>query len=142
MDLMYHTGYCCGVKQIWGFGPAPKALLDAIPKPAKPQELSEASTLRRVYTHENIPAETAEARLGRYVKYVIQKWPGHLIEACLIVEPSTFKGYENQKAWIPIVEEMGFHKVNEFKNSNTSNTIGVYHLVVKGGEVYQEKKGK
>lgn len=137
--LLSHGGDCCGIKQIYGFGKDPIDLVYAIKAAKTAKESTDAATARRMMSNVNLPQESATDRLKRYVDYAVKAWPGHLLEVAIVVKNAPHLVYSSQKAWVPILEDMGFKKVNEFKNSNTANTVGVFHLIIKDGKIKDQK---
>lgn len=127
MHLGYHGGKCCGIKVIYGFGANPddevmEDALDAIP-------ITHADSMGHTvrssdrFFHESAPRETALQRLDRYISYIKERRPEHIIEVVLA------KGhFIDQSKWFPVLEEKGFKKVNSCKNSNSGNTVHVFHL--------------
>lgn len=139
MKILLHGGDCCGVKHICELGYYPTFKL-AARKPIKmtsfkqkqkgsPWTMSDGHNDMRSrnpkkncdFFNEAAPPEMAKNRLNRLVKFIKNNRQHGLIE--IVLSMST------QKAWIPVIEELGFKKGAEGKNSNTGVTIAVYHLV-------------
>lgn len=139
LHLVSHGGHCCGIKTIWGFGADPDDMAMAVKRVVTAKEATNAAIARLCMTNVDLPQEPGRDRLKRYVDYAVKAWPGHLLEVAIVVKNAPHLAYSSQKAWIPILEDLGFKKVNEFKNSNTTNTVGVFHLIIKDGKIRDKK---
>ncbi len=130
MYLSYHGGKCCGIKTIHGFQPNPESRVGKVYY-ADLEECDEDSSGRHVSTntrffHASAPRETGLERLDRYLRYCDQRRPGGVIEIVL-ADYSYVPSFN--KAWWPVLEERGFTKTAEFKNSNSGNPVTIYHRV-------------
>lgn len=70
--------------------------------------------------------ETIGDRLKAYIKWADSDRSGQVLEIVLGLEDW------NQKAWIPFIEKLGFKLVTLFENSNSGNTVGIWHRVTGG----------
>lgn len=133
MHLAFHGGKCCGIKTIYGFSYNPQDHVDAIPEIAmdnRDQGDGDASSSTRFF-HEEAPSEAALTRFDRYIEYVKRRRPKHIIEVVL----NNF-----QKLWVDVLKERGFKKSVSAVNSNTGNTVTVWHLTVGQSEKRVHKK--
>lgn len=138
LSLVFHGGNCCGIKTVHGFGCNPLGMTGPLPRIPEDESDKIGTTVssKQRFFHEEAPLETKVDRLKRYIAYMGQYRPSNILEAAIATrEPLTI-----QDQWIPIFEELGFKLVNSHKNSNTGNTVHVWHLNV--GEVKKEKKSK
>lgn len=132
MHLGYHGGACCGVKIIHSLGNNPEAVLHPIAKKEEwegdlnyvPRHQGQASTTTRFYYPER-PAEKAKDRLDAYLKYTKKFIPNGLIEVIVIKHSLD---YMDQSKWMPILRRRGFRNVTKFYNSNSGNTVYVFHF--------------
>lgn len=133
MKILLHGGDCCGIKHIEGFGDWPSMILCAR------EETKESSFFcdhwsglndmryRRPdrghldFFYKAAPKETAWRRFYRFVKFITDNRTHGLIEVTLT------KG--EQDKWVPILKRKGFKMVTEFANSNSAETVCVWHLV-------------
>lgn len=125
MRLAFHGGRCCGIKTIYEMGGEPEGVLsaiDAVPKNNADVLYNNTDTMTRFF-HEKAPKETYLERLDRYIAYCKTYRPSHIIEITLAQG-----AYCNQKKWDPLLEERGFVKTIEGRNSNSGNTVRVFHL--------------
>lgn len=132
MDLVYHGGKCCGIKTIHGLGYKPEEMaykLEALPKKTcNDVDGEDVSSDLRFY-HLAAPEETKLERLKRYIQYCKERRPQGMIEIALA--SYSWGGY--QDVWFPTLESLGFRKLIENKNSNTSNIISVWYLAYDEG---------
>lgn len=127
MHLGFHGGKCCGIKTIYGFFNHPYtdeegALLatSANNNDANGHAVSSGMS----FFHEAAPVEKPVERLDRYLKYLRRRRPSGIVEITLAVG-----GCVDQKEdWEPVLLDRGFRVVNSCKNSNSGNTVFVYHL--------------
>ena len=122
--------------------------------------------------YEDRPGETGGDRFDAYLKFLRRVRPNGLIEVSIVtdnhvcnyvssyaselLESGELESYEeavqmsdqdtyifNQRRWVPLLEERGFKCVTKFGNSNSSNEISVFHLVMTPDyELPHEKKKK
>lgn len=138
MKISFHGGLCCGIKHIHGLGEYPNATLSE--KDAREYEGPDFSHDKQenpdqwglnvnseVNAHyPEAPKEKVIERFDRYLKF-LQGWrPGGIVE--VVLSNGGNGGEEQIEPWEPLLFERGFKLVNSCKNSNTSNTIFVYHL--------------
>lgn len=120
--LVCHGGQCCGVKHIYKFCnpdqilPAVKARSGGVLGPCSQQH-----AVGKNFYKGAAPAESAEDRLDRVLKWCQTYQPGGLIEVCL-TECQT-------SLWHKILLKHGFTLGPNFRNSNTGSRIQVYYLV-------------
>lgn len=122
MKLFHHGGLCCGITYIYGFYAQPEE--EIVSKTA-----SDVDKYFKVVDHKLdsrghpiwgiLPQEKAIDRLDRYVKAVEAKRPQGIIEVVLV----DFQ----QFYWKQVLLDYGFVQVNKSKNSNSGNTIYVWH---------------
>jgi hypothetical protein len=140
MFLSFHIGKCCGMKTIWGMGCKPVSYEDggnkkeyllgklgALEKPMKHDKVGAGVESHTRFYHHAAPMETRLQRLDRYLNFVKDERPNNIIE---IILAESINHYSNQMEWVPELEKRGFKFVNKCKNSNSGNTIHVYHLNV------------
>lgn len=132
MRISLHGGNCCGIKCINGLYYYPDLEL-AARKPIKRTSFGQKyssgvndmiqSNPYGKYDFFNgaAPKETYTQRLDRFITFIKTYRSHHAIEIVL--------NKTSQKAWVPVLEERGFKLVTESKNSNTMNTIQIFHLV-------------
>lgn len=128
LTLAYHGGKCCGIKTIYGFEENPDELelaLTATP-PTDHDILYNNVQSNMNFFHLAAPEETRLERLDRYIAYVKERRPWHIIEVAL-AEGSFIHQIE---AWGRILKERGFKLKTSAKNSNSGNTVHIFHLVI------------
>lgn len=121
MQAYIHGGKCCGIKHIFGLGYHPDEML---PRRGKSKKLKNEGSCfmnsTRPFFHESAPAETYLKRLERIIAFIQVNRPWGVIEVvlsdCQLLH------------WRPKIEELGFKLVNKCKNSNSGQTIHIYHL--------------
>lgn len=121
MQAYIHGGKCCGIKHIQGLGYNPNTMLRA--KRRGKQLKNEGSCYMnstRPFFYKSAPAETYLKRLERIIAFIHANRPQGVIEVVL----SDFQ----LVAWRPEIEALGFKLVNKCKNSNSGQTIHIYHL--------------
>lgn len=131
MHLAYHGGKCCGIKTIYGFGSNPQHGVGPIEDYIRIRKCNRDSNGDHVgsdgrFFHATAPAETGVERLDRYLRYCDQRRPGGVIEIVL-ADYEWLPPFNAQ--WWPLLEERGFTKTAEFKNSNSGNKVTIYHRV-------------
>lgn len=128
MKLVFHGGQCCGIKTIHDLGYFPDstlAPLSKVPVDDSDQYGKEVSSLQRFF-HREAPAESGVERLKRYIEYCHERRPQGLIE--ITTADDALAGI-SQHLWNPILTELGFKVVSEFKNSNSDRTVKVWHYI-------------
>ena len=133
MYLINHGGKCCGIKTIHELGMDIVSMEPAIAKAAErnKDDVAYNDPGQRSFFTDAAPHENREARLRRFVDFVAKWRPSHLIEINLNMSET----WIGQRCWLPVLEDLGFKKVSEFKNSNSSYQVGVFHLILLNGEV-------
>ncbi len=130
MILTFHGGLCCGIKTIHGFSNTTDwncDALDEIGADNRDQAASQSHQNERFF-HEAAPQETALERLDRYLEYCDRRRPQGVIEVVLAASD-----WAQLPAWEPVLLERGFKMVTSAKNSNSNNTIYIYHRVNDNG---------
>lgn len=149
-SLVFHGGDCCGIKHIYNlsFGPDMEtgALEEWNPKTDlnishryDEKDYGEAeeewdditdgcATLGMRWYFPKRKRETLGQRVKAYVKWADEQREGQVIEIVLGLGDEF-----NQKAWVPFIEKLGFKLVTLFENSNSGNTVGIFHRVT--GEI-------
>lgn len=130
MLLLNHGGGCCGTKHICGFFRAPNSPHLLSPEDTDELEVMAAGAQGREcgqnFYAGKCPAETPLERLDRYLTFLKENQPSGLVEIQLV-------GFQ-KSVWNKCLEERGFSVVCKYENSNTSNTIYVYHKIHLKGE--------
>ena len=130
IKIQTHGGRCCGIKSIHGFrGNRPED--PVLAKKAMPDNHWSTD----LYGHSvgqnynwyrpKRPKETYLERFEEYIRYIQEHRPGGLIEVTMT--GGQLRSYGG--GWRPHLERLGFKLVSEFYNSNSSDTVYVYHLV-------------
>ena len=130
MNLSFHIGKCCGIKTIWDMGANPLETeynLSELPAKMQHDRIGATVNSEMRFFHEKAPKESKLKRLDRYLRFVKRERPQHIVE---IVLAESVYDYVDQSAWVPELETRGFRLVNSCMNSNSRNTIHVYHLNV------------
>ena len=130
MNLSFHIGKCCGIKTIWNMGVNPIGDTEALSElkgKMQHDRIGAAVDTHLRFFHEKAPQESKLKRLDRYLKFVKRERPQNIVE---IVLAESAYGHVDQSAWVPELETRGFRLVNSCMNSNSRNTIHVYHLNV------------
>lgn len=128
MELVFHGGQCCGIKIIHDLGCTPDVTigpLSKVPVDDSDQYGKEVSSHQRFF-HREAPAESRVERLKRYIEYCHERRPQGLIE---ITTADDTRAFVSQHLWNPILTELGFKVVSEFKNSNSERTVKVWHHI-------------
>lgn len=139
-DHMYianHGGMCCGIKHIFQMGTSPNAVDSRIEQStAKRPNTRDVSYIPAEssdnFYHLDAPSETKLERLKRYINFLSERRPSHIVE--VVISESKWE-HQNQIAWMPVLEELGFKKVSRAFNSNSGNTVHIYHLILLEGKV-------
>jgi len=133
MLLVFHGGLCCGIKTVYNMGYKPEDShkeLKAVPRDDRDKNGFDTSSKDRFF-HLEAPKETGKERLQRYIEYMKKYRPQNILEVCLASSYS--KDYNQIHNWGPVLEEFGFKCVTKATNSNSSNTVAIYHLVIDEG---------
>lgn len=122
MYLSYHGGACCGVKHVWGLPSQPNYPTGALEGGERT-----GGGVSRLYTLP-CPRETGEERLDRHIRFLERSNPWGILE--IICNESTgLYGSKQNSNWREALKARGFNEVSVSKNSNTVNTIHVWHKV-------------
>lgn len=130
--LVFHGGLCCGIKTIHGFYSSPASQvseLEECPKDDIDKLGGTVSSSRRFFT-DAAPAETGGERVDRYIKFVRKRRPQHVIEVVIA-------DYQMHQ-WGAFLKKRRFRKVSSFVNSNTDNTVHIFHKYI--GQPRKTKK--
>lgn len=130
LQLGFHGGKCCGIKVIFGF-PYPYYDEWDRKQPAcekkDPVNLdangSNVSSDKPFFTDE-APGEGPDERLDRLISFCEKRRPKGIIEVTLATGSH---GFNQTIEWTPKLLERKFKIVNECKNSNSGNTVFVFH---------------
>ncbi len=128
IKIQTHGGRCCGIKSIHGFhGNSPDTIV--VPKKAQPDNHRQTDIYRHS-VHQNYnwyrpkrPRETYLQRFEEYIRYIQEHRPAGLIEVTMTYCQLTIYG------WRTHLERLGFKETLKFKNSNSGDTVYVFHLV-------------
>lgn len=131
MQLVFHGGKCCGIKTVYCMGTSPDEKHEALEKLARrnnrDQTYGDVSSDMRFFT-DDAPEESGKDRLKRYITFMERNRPRNVLEVVLC-EFSRCE-WQDQTAWVPTLEELGFKLVNRHSNSNSGNFIQIWHLNV------------
>ena len=126
ISAFYHGGHCCGMSHIYNFpiaGPDAECSERTAVTPLKWGTMVHwnAQYYGRMYVNWYArPKETAKERLIGLLNTMHESRHRGIIEVVLT---------DRQKvAWDECLKEIGFKEVNSHGNSNTGNTLTVYHL--------------
>lgn len=141
LTLLFHGGYCCGIKTLFGF---PHLLTEKSVRDYPGECSAVAATEVRDFDASGLatrsdqsfftdeaPKESYLDRLDRLIAFCQRRRPKGIIEATLV---------GTQKGWLPILKERGFVESTSGLNSNSGNTVHVFHLAyVDKAPVKQER---
>lgn len=148
LKITMHSGNCCAIKTISGFGyTTPQSF---VWKKEKTQEYNTDRHGGSVNSNQNFyhperPKETMGERFIAYMDFLREVRPNGLVEVCIVpyqcevldevgmkvkVEPF-------QNKWVPFLEEQGFTRVARVPNSNSGNYVEVWHYTMKEEFNYQ-----
>lgn len=133
MRLAFHGGMCCGIKTVFDMGYSPNHNVEELFEDNDPHDdpdmsYEEVSSFTRFFT-DAAPQETGRRRLERYIRYMEEHRPNNILE-CVLANYDSGGGskmYDQQLNWGPTLLELGFKMVNSHKNSNSGNSVFVYH---------------
>lgn len=127
--IKFHGGECCGIKHISGFYAHPGSGIWEKTESTKRSHDKIGDPVRSDWDFcwEALPEQTYKARLVAYIDFLKRVRPSGAVEVTLTADQ--VGGFYN---WGPVIEELGFKKVVEFWNSNSSNKVFVYYLVYGG----------
>lgn len=146
MRLAAHGGYCCGIKTIHGLGESPDDLI------------SEKEPHKHVFTlhdadqsgcppHGDInlftagaPEETKGSRFKRVLAHLKYIRPAGVCEVVTVDSGDTDNNefFATTGKWGDFLAGLGFNKVTSAKNSNSGNTIDIWHLMYNEGEGWED----
>lgn len=128
MELVTHGGRCCGIKTIHTFYGKPEDLIHARSATGaeKNDSIYAVSNIGKPFHWPALPVESGTARLKRFIDFVKEHRPDHLIEAVL-------NNYQ-RPSWGDTLLEHGFRCVSVHRNSNTQATIYTYHKIILSGK--------
>lgn len=109
-----HGGLCCGMTHIYGFSVGPERVLS--------NEFISQTDAGKVYKYEPEENETALKRFEKAVAAIETARPKGIIEVVLI-------DYQMTLGWKKVLIDCGFQQVSKSKNSNSGNTIYVWHKI-------------
>jgi hypothetical protein len=125
-----HGGKCCGIKTIYGFSfDDPSEMEEEVSaKPAinKDQFGHHVSSDLDFFT-DAAPEETQKKRLDRLIKFCEKHRPRGIIEVTLADSSYESGDYNQLLLWKNILHRRKFKIVNKCKNSNSGNTVYVFH---------------
>jgi hypothetical protein len=126
MRLVFHGGKCCGIKTIYGFE-SPDSLLSAVEE--KSQNNIDAAgghvSSNIDFFTDAAPQETEKERLDRLIAFCIKRRPAGIIEVTLAESHHLY--WSQIPKWGPLLRKRGFKCVNKCRNSNSGNTVHVFH---------------
>jgi hypothetical protein len=130
MRLLFHGGKCCGIKTLYDFGfDGPDALVGAVEakKETNKDEYGHDVSSEEDFFTDEAPKETKLARMDRLIAFCKRRRPAGIIEATLAT--SYYLEYDQvSQGWPELLKERDFKLVNMNVNSNSENTVHVYHL--------------
>ncbi len=127
IKIQTHGGRCCGIKSIHGFhGNTPDDIV--VSKKAQPENWQTdmyGHSVGRNYNwyRPKRPRETYLQGFEEYIRYIQEHRPAGLIEVTMTRDQLDFYG------WRPHLGRLGFKETLKFKNSNSNDTVYVFHLV-------------
>jgi hypothetical protein len=125
LSVQTHGGRCCGIKTIWNFPYCPSDYVGAKKKSKVDENVDYyGKTVTKAFDFytEARPLETATERLDAILAFLKRERPKGLVEVTL--------GQFQKPEWEKTLTGRGFKLVTDFKNSNTSCKVYVYHLVM------------
>lgn len=130
MQLVFHGGKCCGIKTVYCMGTSPvekhESLVALSRRNNSDQTYGEVGSGMRFFT-DSAPEESGKDRLQRYITFMERNRPRNVLEVVLCESSSD---WQNQTAWVPTLEGLGFKMVNRHSNANSGNFIQIWHLNV------------
>lgn len=132
INAYFHGASCCGISTLHLCGyESPEYVVSEVPTPSR-NYVMELQRARIIYASLAHPEQTAGERADDFIRRLSDDGRRGLIEVVLITDSDCFDEDEEpdatQEAWIPWLKQRGFKKVNEFQNSNSGNTLSVFHL--------------
>jgi hypothetical protein len=133
MNLIYHGGFCCGIKTIHALYSSPSSQATEIKEATRPQTsyggdvTDGTSGAKGNWFVGNVPKETYLERLDRYLQFTDSQRQAGVLEIVLADNASDSSAFNQNAAWQFLLEERGFKLVTKCRNSNTNNNIYIYH---------------
>lgn len=125
MHLGYHGGHCCGIKTIRNLGVGPDFIYSSSLFTGDDRHVDGTTFSTSIsFFKGTLPKETNDKRLVRLIYACEEKRKHGIIE---VVVSSNLNGFDQHERWKPVLEKLNFKLVNSCLNSNTGNTIFVYH---------------
>lgn len=124
LSIRNHGGKCCGIKHIEGFHANPLNMQPPIDNLFM-EPVTAASSCNnpgKEYFYLEAPQESGIDRLQRFMDFLKEKVPGHLIEIVLL-------DWQRDQ-WKKELKKHDFIEVNRFNNSNSGSWLTVYHRVL------------
>lgn len=122
MQILLHGGKCCGIKHIFGLEFAPHGTVDAKRKNKPPEYEGDGYvTSNRNFFHIAAPQESAGERFDRMLEFLDDRRPGGICEVVL--------ADWQRDGWHDFVVGRGFKETTSGINSNSDNTVTIYHRV-------------
>lgn len=136
MRISHHGGKCCGIKVIHQLGASPEETQPPLTingaRCRKDAAGHDVSSLDNLFRGER-PKEKQKDRFKAYLDFLADWRPSGMVEVS-IVEKMAGGRMNYQERWVPILEKLGFKKVSEWYNSNSTNTVSCYHLIMHKGK--------
>lgn len=112
-----HGGSCCGMRHLYGFPSTPETMVNALPR--------KSGADMRLYPRP-LPKQTGAERFETLMTHIKATQRKVIVEAVL-VDMLYNKQYTG---WKDYLENYGFEEVTSGVNSNTGNTLHVFHYVI------------
>jgi hypothetical protein len=144
-EIAYHGGYCCGFKTIHTLGDSPNATVPAW-KRNEDDEIDFDDVDAGGHRHDgnmfndDAPEETALERVDRYLAWLKKRRPRGMSSKLFspktwdidddVYSDDVYKDCCQNSNWGPDLEKRGFRMVTSCYNSNSYNTIFVYHFAM------------
>lgn len=127
LRLVFHGGKCCGIKTIYDLAYDPTHLACSLQKKPERSEdvFGEHVNSNLDFFTDEAPEETYKERLDRLIAFCEARCPNGIIEITLA--DSDYSCYDQIKIWAPLLRRRKFRCVNKCKNSNSGNTVYVFH---------------
>ena len=128
MRLVFHGGKCCGIKTIYGFD-SPSDIVSAVKKKSVTNKdaYGEHVGSNMDFFTDAAPKETQKERLDRLIAFCMKRRPQGIIEVTLAQHRNHY--FDQVKPWGPLLRKRGFRCVTKALNSNSGNTVHVFHKV-------------
>lgn len=142
LKITMHSGNCCAIKTISGFGyTTPESVVWKKKKtePYSTDRHGGAVSSNMNFYHPERPKETMGERFIAYMDFLRVERPQGLVEVCIV--PYSYEVLEEQgmkvkvtpfqDKWVPFLEQQGFTRVARVANSNSGNYVEVWHYIMK-----------